>query len=429
MDSQAVSLKAYWELVRDNRNFRRLWFAQITSEIGDWFYTLAIYSMLLEFTGRAASVGLAVVLQVLPQTLIGPTAGVVNDRASRRRVMIFADLARFLIVLGMLLVRGRAMAWLVYPLLLLETVMYAFFEPGRSAVVPNIVGAQKVLAANTLSSTTWSVNFMIGSMLGGLMAALLGRDAVFLFNALTFLVSAWLIRGVNIEEPHLKESTPLRPRDLVDFSPVLEGINYVRSDKRLLVTVLVKGGLGLLGSNWVIYPILGERVFPVAVAGWDAKRAALLGMSLLMGFRGVGSLLGPFVTAPWAGAKEPRLRLGIFLGFLCSGLGYLALAAAPSLPLACLAVIVAHAGGSLVWVFSTTLLQLYTEDRFRGRVFSADYGFCFLAISLTAYAAGLAIDWGMPVRELTAWSGMLMLLPAGLWALAQRIWTRHSPNA
>ncbi|HWB99481.1 MAG TPA: MFS transporter, partial [Bryobacteraceae bacterium] len=89
MPSSPVSFAAYWSLVRENRNFRRLWTAQIVSEIGDWFYALAIYSLLLELTGSsAASVGLAVVLQVLPQTLAGPTSGVVNDRISRKRVMI-----------------------------------------------------------------------------------------------------------------------------------------------------------------------------------------------------------------------------------------------------------------------------------------------------------------------------------------------------
>src|ERR1041385_5800336 len=113
----------YWRLVRDNRNFRRLWLAQVVSELGDWFYTLAIYNLLLELTGRATLVGLALVLQVLPQTLMAPTAGVVNDRLRRKRVMIAADLARVVIVLGMLLVRTKATVWLVFPLLFLESAM------------------------------------------------------------------------------------------------------------------------------------------------------------------------------------------------------------------------------------------------------------------------------------------------------------------
>src|SRR5438874_9051262 len=94
-EASSVSLSAYARLLRENANFRRLWLAQIVSEIGDWFYTLAIYSLLLQLTGRAGSVALALVLQVLPQTFVGPAAGVVNDRVRRRRVMIVADLARF----------------------------------------------------------------------------------------------------------------------------------------------------------------------------------------------------------------------------------------------------------------------------------------------------------------------------------------------
>ena len=110
----SISFASYMRLLRENRNFRRLWGAQIVSEIGDWFYTLAIYSLLLQLTGRASSVALALVLQVLPQTFIGPTAGVVNDRIRRKRVMITADLVRVVIVLSMLLVRSRSLVWLVY---------------------------------------------------------------------------------------------------------------------------------------------------------------------------------------------------------------------------------------------------------------------------------------------------------------------------
>src|ERR1700741_2499076 len=115
--TESISFASYALLLRRNGNFRRLWLAQIVSEIGDWFYTLAIYTLLLQFTGHASSVALALVLQVLPQTLVGPTAGVVNDRISRKKVMIAADLVRFVIVLSMLLVRSKSMVWLIYPLL------------------------------------------------------------------------------------------------------------------------------------------------------------------------------------------------------------------------------------------------------------------------------------------------------------------------
>ena len=76
MPSSSISFASYFRLVRGNANFRRLWIAQIVSETGDWFYMVALYAMLLEFTGSAQVLGFAFVLQVLPQALTGPLAGV-----------------------------------------------------------------------------------------------------------------------------------------------------------------------------------------------------------------------------------------------------------------------------------------------------------------------------------------------------------------
>src|SRR5580658_4412673 len=107
----------YVRLLRTNRNFRLLWCAQIISEQGDWLYSVAIYSLLLEYTGSAKYVAFAFVLQVLPQFFVSPAAGVINDRFSRKKVMIFADWSRATIVLCMLLVRGPQLVWLLYALL------------------------------------------------------------------------------------------------------------------------------------------------------------------------------------------------------------------------------------------------------------------------------------------------------------------------
>jgi MFS family permease len=414
-------LAAYLALLRRNRNYRLLWVAQIVSELGDWFYTLAVYHLLLDLTGgKAQAVALAVILQVLPNTFAAPTAGVLNDRISRKRIMIGADLVRFFIVLGMLLVRTPSMVWLVYPLLLAETIGAAFFEPAHSAVIPNIVPENQVLAANALASITWSFCLAAGAALGGAAAVWLGRDAVFVLNAGSFLLSAWLIRRMKFAEPHAAGRPPLRARELVEFTPILEGIRYIRHDPRIFATVFVKGGIGLLGANNVLLPILGERVFPVKLAGLDHSRASLLGMSMLMGARGAGSLLGPLIAGFWARESHYRLRIGILAGFLLAAAGYVALGASTSLAIAVCTVVAAHAGSSTNWVFSSTLLQIYTEDRFRGRVFSADFGICTLLMSASSYLAGAALDFGVPPRAFAVAIGLVMLVPAAAWTVTLR---------
>ena len=108
------------------------------------------------------------------------------------------------------------------------------------------------------------------------------------------------ISRMKFAEPHMESLPPVRARDLVDYSPLLEGARYVRNRGRLLAAVFVKAGLGVTGASWVIFPIMGRSVFPITGHGIGHERAALLGMSALMGARGLGALLGPLVAAPWA---------------------------------------------------------------------------------------------------------------------------------
>src|SRR5258707_4287047 len=137
LEVSPISFASYAHLLGGNQNFRRLWSAQVVSEIGDWFYTLAIYNLLLQLTGRAGSVALALVLQVLPQTLIGPTAGVVNDRLRRKHIMIAADIGRVLTVLVMLLIRSKEMVWLLLPPPVGGNVLGPFFLTAPSGLIPN----------------------------------------------------------------------------------------------------------------------------------------------------------------------------------------------------------------------------------------------------------------------------------------------------
>jgi hypothetical protein len=152
----------------------------------------------------------------------------------------------------------------------------------------------------------------------------------------------------------------------------------------------------------------------------------MLGMSMLLGARGLGALIGPLFSAPWAGHQERRLRLGIFYGYLVTALGYMLIGKSGTVWFACLWAAVAHCGGSTVWVFSTTLLQLHTDDRFRGRVFSADLGLCMLTIAIGAYACGKFLDGGISARTLVTATGLVMLVPAAIWAWAMKLW-RPSP--
>ncbi|MBI3471604.1 MAG: hypothetical protein HY013_09625, partial [Candidatus Solibacter usitatus] len=130
----------------------------------------------------------------------------------------------------------------------------------------------------------------------------------------------------------------------------------------------------------------------------------------------------PFFTMQWAKNRDARMRRGILLGFFAAAAGYMLLSRAPSIALACAAVVFTHAAGSTIWVFSSTLLQSSTDDRFRGRVFAAELGLNMLAISVASYAAGRLVDSGATVRTAAFTTGVSLLVPGCAWGLAQRLW-------
>jgi MFS family permease len=415
-----VTIGAYASLVRRNRNFRLVWTSQIISEIGDWFYSVAVLSFVIQTTGSAKSMAFAFVMQVLPQVVTSPFAGMLNDRISRRSIMIGTDWCRAAIVLSMLLVRGPEMIWLLYILLFLETVMWALFEPARTASIPNITEGEDVAVANALSSATWAVAFALGSGLGGIVQAYFGRQSVFVIDSLSFMVSALLLSRTRFHEPHTVGQSPLSWRDLWNHTGIVDGFRYAGQDRARMYTLFVKAGLGLMGVNWVALPLLGDREFQVQLPGVSASDAGTLGMGFLLSARGAGAMIGALAGSAWAGVNLERLRRNIGYGFILGAAGYLLLSMAPNFLVAVLCVILAHAGGSITWTSSTTLLQKITADRYRGRVFSSEYAMSMTVLSLVTFACGAAIDAGWRVRHVCAVAGASILVPAILWAIVCR---------
>ena len=190
-------------------------------------------SLILEVTNRREPLRSRSCCRCCRRPIMAPAAGVLNDRLSRRK----GDDLRRLCPRGDYVfhaVCAVAGDWrgCLYVLLFLETIFWALFEPGRSAVIPNITRtrAKSRWWPTRLSSVTWSVSLSLGSGLGGLLAAAFGRNAVFVINSLSFVVSARADQGDAIQGTALENTPPFHARELVDFSPIAEGVRYVRRD-------------------------------------------------------------------------------------------------------------------------------------------------------------------------------------------------------
>jgi MFS family permease len=421
----------YLTLLRTNRNFRLLYFGQAISQLGDWFNAVAVYALLLDLTGSATAVAWMMITQYLPVAIVGPMAGVVVDRVDRRRVMIVADIVRGVLIVGLLLVRRSDQVWIAYVVMALVIAASAFFEPARTATIPNVTSAGELMAANALSAATWSAMLAIGASVGGLVTAAFGRDVAFVINAASFFCSAICLANTRYDStpvatPRVEATATVTPGStlrrmaaLTGVADLVDGLRYVRGQPYVAALLCVKAGWGLAGGVLLLLAVFGQRVFPVG-------QGSAAGIGVLYGARGVGAGLGPIALRWILGQQPARLRRTIGPAFFMVGAFYMALAGAPTLALAATCVLLAHFGGSILWVFSTVLLQLEVPDRFRGRVFAAELALVTLVTSLSSYFTANALDrHGWSPRSLSFTLGALFLVPGILWLLFPARWQVH----
>lgn len=418
-------VNSYSALLRGNRNFRLLWFGQIVSQLGDWFNAVAVFALLLDLTGSARAVAWMMITQFLPIALVGPLAGVAADRVNRRRLMIAADIFRGIVILGLLLVRRADQIWLAYVVTAATVAATAFFEPARTATIPGITTDEELLPANALASASWSAMLAIGAALGGLVTALFGREAAFLINSVSFFASACLIGRTRFSgQPQDEDARRFLERQgraatlarVTGLTDLRDGFRYVRSESRVAALMLVKAGWGLAGGVLLLLTIYGQRVFPVA-------GSAAGGIGILFGARGIGAGIGPILVRAVLGQRPRTLRRAIGAGYFLVGIFYVALAWMPNVWLASLAVMGAHMGGSILWVFSTVLLQIEVPDRFRGRVFAAELALVTLTSSASSYVTGYTLDErGWSPQALSIISGIAFAVPGTAWMIINARW-------
>lgn len=404
--------RASVSLLRRNRAFRRLFFASVISLGGDWFLFVAIGGLILDATGNATSVGLAILAQELAFFLASPFAGALADRMDRRKLMIGCDVARAVICVGFLAV-GEGTVWLAYPLLALLAVFAAPFDPASSAAIPNVVTPQDLSIANALGGSLWGTMLAIGAALGGVVASVFGADTAFLLDGASFVVSALLLSGIHVSFSERDPSEVTEHPGVVEATR--ETIRYARRDHRVLALIGVKGGFGLAAGVLALIPVFGKRVFD----------AGDIGFGLLMAARGVGALIGPFIGHRLAGRDHERLLPAIGASLALFGLSYVGLGLAPTLLIASGTILLAHLGGGSQWVLSTYGLQRIVPDQIRGRIFAFDFALVTLSLAFSSLAAALIADHLGPRPAAFILGGVALAWAATWWFLSRGI--RRTP--
>ena len=387
----------YLKLIRTNRKFRNLWFGQIVSLFGDWFNLIASAALIAQITKSGIAVGGLFVVRMLAPFLVSPFAGVMTDRINRKKLLVWSDLSRCMIVLGFLLVKSTQDIWLLYTLTALQLGIGGIFYPARVSILPEIVTEKELGAANALSSGTWSIMLSIGAALGGLATGQWGIYPSFLVDSASFLMSAIFIWGIEYERLEISEDNSRTVAD--GFKDFIKGLLYLINHKDYFIVATLKAANNLAtGAFQVIQVYMSKNIYIIGEGGSTS-------LGLFYAVVGTGTGFGPIIVRKFIGDDSRKMRIAILYSYILLITGLLINIPLPPFWLILIGVFIRGIGGGINWVFSSQLLLQSLPNQIMGRVFSTE----FALMSLTGAIATLIGGWSLDNPNL-GFSGSIWIM-------------------
>jgi MFS family permease len=391
-------------------DFRKLWLSHVISSFGDALTNLALLILAQRLTGSTAAVATTAVAVALPQLLFGLFAGVLVDRWDRKRVMIASDLARAFLVLSFVAVGTPDRMWLLYAVAFVQASIGTLDNPARSAVLPQIVGKQDLLAANSFFQSTIIIVGVAGTAAAGVIAGIFDSLALaFVVDAASFALSALIVARIAIARSSSRATaTNTQERERGMWQEVRTGLHYIFSSTMLRMVAVTAGVvmLGLGAVNVLLVPFIVEEL--EVPETWFGLLDAAQVTSMVL----AGALIA---------IAAKRIRPG---GLLVIGLIGLSLVVAAM----SLAQSVWHLVGLLFavgWFVTptqaaiSTIIQTEVPSEALGRVSST-----FGTVSTTASVASMALSGVaaafLGIRSVFVLAGAITLVAAGLSIAAQR---------
>ncbi|MEK4472224.1 MFS transporter [Paenibacillus sp. FSL R7-0048] len=187
-------------MFRSHKGYSRLFTAGLINGIGDRFTSVAVLALVLQLTGSGMAVGISLGVRLFPYLFLAPLGGILSSKIPRKYIMIATDMLRVPVALAFLWVDGEEKLWLLYMASFLLAAGEAIYSPVRKSTIPLLVTKDSLLTVNGLEQLMSGCVLILGAFSGGVVSMWFGPEAAFIMNAVSFLIAAMLIYGIDFPQ-------------------------------------------------------------------------------------------------------------------------------------------------------------------------------------------------------------------------------------
>ncbi|MCI0664958.1 MAG: MFS transporter, partial [Acidobacteria bacterium] len=348
-----------------NRNFVLLWLAQSVSQLGSQVYVIAVVFWIKRATDSASLIASMLMVSGILNIILSGVGGTFADRHSRRKIIIYCDLVRGILVLslaGLLYLVPHATKIIIFWLMgvtLCMSVSVAFFTPAISAAIPDLVPRDEVRRANSLRQLTAQLALFVGQGLGGTLFRLWGAPLLVLINGLSFLFAALSESFIKIPQAIPEKGGTGKTQRKSFKEDIKEGLHYVWNNMGLRRLFFFSAIFNFFTMPIVVLMPFYVEDFLKVQMDWYGYLLAIFGVGIL-----AGSLSAGFIKLKGKVRGRVMITFAIFNSIIIGSLGFVT-----SLKEAVILAFVIGAMGAFNGVNISTILQMSTPTEIRGRAF------------------------------------------------------------
>lgn len=394
--------------LRTSADYRRLWFGNTVSWIGQGMTALAVSLQAYDITGSAFSVGLVGLCSLVPLVVFGLYGGAIADTVDRRALGLAGATGSAVLsaALAAAAFAGFHRVWFLYAIVALQAVCAALNSPARSAMIPRLIPPEQLRAANALNSMVMTFGTLVGPSLGGVIVGLAGYQTAYTIDALAFsasLYAMWRLPAMPPEHTGAKRAS------------VLDGLRFLGTRPNLRATFVSDLFAMILAQPKALFPAVAALWF-----GGDAKTTGLL-----VAAPAFGALMGGVVSG-WQGRIRHHGQ-AILVAVAAWGLAIAAFGLSRNLWIGLLCLAAAGYADTSSMIFRNTMMQVAAPDEMRGRL----QGVFIVVVAggprLGDFVAGSVAGLTSPAVAITG-GGLACVLAIAVFALYARGFRRYDAH-